>query len=178
MGNIEGAKTIIGEMVKSSCTSLFHYYGCEASFCGIVAQSEASHTLGAIDAGCDDFELSLILNIPFSILALSYPCQGSVVELPEAQLEDWLLELANQLMGKLKIRLQKQSFIIKLGLPDSYFDVDGTTKNALITSHVGYVFDVDGVSMECWLHVDIKNHAIHLELDSSEDTHTGEIEFF
>lgn len=178
MNATEGAKTIIGEMLKSSCTSLFQYYGCEASFRGIIAQSEESHTLGAIDAGCDDFELSLILNIPFSILALSYPCQGSVVELPEAQLEDWLLELANQLMGKVKIRLQKQRFVIKLGLPDSYFDVDGTTKNSLITSHVGYVFEVDGVSMECWLHVDIKNHAIQLELDSGEDTHSGEIEFF
>lgn len=174
----ENAKSVIREMFLSDCASLFQHYGCDAIFCDDIAESEEIHAIGVIDAGCDELELSLMLNIPFSILALSYPCQEVIVDLPEEQLEDWLLELANQLMGKLKNRLVNQNFAIKLGLPDSYFDVDTLTENSFLSSHDGYLFEVDGVRMECWLHVDIKTDSIQLSNDANEEAFSGEIELF
>lgn len=174
----EKSQSVIHNMLVADCESLFHHYGCDIVFHSEINEPVESAAIGVIDAGCDEVELSLALHIPFSILALSYPCQEAVMDLSEEQLEDWLLELANQLMGKIKNRLVNQGLSVKLGLPEGFFDVGENAVDAFCSNHARFVFEVDNQIMECWLHVDFKVDVPDLIELAEEDAFNGDIELF
>lgn len=172
------AKSAISQMFIDDCEMLFQHYGCDAKYRSDHDALGNIHSLGVIDAGSPELEFTLLLNVPFSILALSYPCQDMILDLPEEQLEDWLLELANQLMGKLKGRLLQQQLTITLGLPESFFDVTDVALDRLVQTSERFVFEVDGELLECWLHIDIKVEQMCIIEVQDAAAFSGEVELF
>ena len=171
--------SILDAMLIEDSEMLFEHFGCEIAYLGSTVRELDRSTVGVIDAGCDELELSLVLNIPFSILALSYPTKDDITELPEAELEDWVLELSNQIMGKLKNRLVAQGLMVKLGLPEAFFNGYDGAPDSYKESHKCFSFEVDQVPMEFWMHVDVKEPIEALTKDEEDDdAFSGEIEFF
>jgi len=48
----------------------------------------------------------------------------NIIDLDDESLEDWISELSNQLIGRLKAKRLKYDMQIDLGLPTSYFGAD------------------------------------------------------
>lgn len=133
-----------------------------------------------IDAGSDDLEMVIFLRVPFTVLALTYPCADVINELEEAILEDWIAELSNQLIGKIKNKLIREGCLVKIGLPTSYFDVDF---NELPQSQHRFIklhYKIDKVLIECGIYVELFNENLVLSPQPEEEgsLNEGEIELF
>jgi hypothetical protein len=79
--------------------------------------------VSTIDAGSEDLEVKVALELPMSVLALTYPVP-SIQVVDDESLEDWISELANQLIGRLKSKLMRHNEEIMLGLPSTTFGIE------------------------------------------------------
>jgi hypothetical protein len=137
--------------------------------------------VACIDAGSKDLELIICLQFPVSVLALTYPVQEDITGVDEERLEDWISELSNQLVGRIKNKLLLHNCQVDLGLPTSYFGSDVShllSKNGEIMS---LYFDVDGET--CGFHVSIEVFEDDMlfsleEYDDNESLDEGELEMF
>lgn len=108
-----------------------------------------------IDAGSEDMEikLALALELPMTVLAMTYPVPNITV-VDEESLEDWISEMANQLIGRLKTKLMSHEQEITLGLPTTSFGVE---LNDLIEpgpTHFSSYIEVDGEA--CAFHIGVE----------------------
>jgi hypothetical protein len=116
-----------------------------------------------------------------SVLALTYPIQGHITGVNEERLEDWISELSNQLIGRLKSKLIIHNCQVSLGLPTTYF---GTDINDLFVSEcdrVSIYFDLDGEVGACHISVETFSDELSFsqEIDESIDILAeGDIELF
>jgi len=137
--------------------------------------------IACIDAGSNDLELIICLQFPVSVLALTYPVKENITGVDEERLEDWISELANQLVGKIKNKLLTHNCRVNLGLPTSYFGSDVShllSENGEISS---VYFDVDGET--CAFHISIEVFDDDMlftlqEEDDSDSLDDGELELF
>lgn len=169
------------QMLKTDCISLFEHYGCAIFHTENMGIEIEDSPVSMIDAGSNEMELSLTLRIPHAVLSLSYPCHDILNDISEEQLEDWAMELANQLMGKLKNRLVSQQIYLKLGLPEAYFDIEDATPFGSDAMAQQLYFSVDGIPFACSLAYDIKDPHWQPSLQFVPDTQEsfgGEIELF
>jgi len=137
--------------------------------------------IACIDAGSAEVELNICLQLPMSVLALTYPVHGEITEVNEEQLEDWIAELSNQLIGRLKAQLFAHDCCVSLGLPTTYFGagIDGLIGGWYEKKSM--YFDLDGVV--CASHIMIETFSDELlfsiEVDECTDVLAeGEIELF
>lgn len=178
----EQVQDCILQLFESSCIELFKYYNC-----GIYKSNHNTHHLdnvpvAYIDAGSNDVEILLTLRVPFSVLAMSYPIDAIILELDDTVLEDWILELSNQLMGNLKNKLINYGTILKLGLPDSYFDSNSNDLPAPATEGEKFIYNfcVDNEIFECCIYIEIFNPDLNLikQNEQDYDIAIGDIELF
>lgn len=80
---------------------------------GVSADVPWADTLAIIGLGGQKLRGSVVLGIPESLLRISHPAAGSEPE----ELADWLAELANLLLGRLKAQLLARGVSIELGTP-------------------------------------------------------------
>ncbi len=173
------ARSLVNELFEIACIELFESLNCT------VRPAEANEDLlepdpfSSIDAGSDEMELQIFLKIPISVLSLSYPVTN-IIEIDEENLEDWLAELANQLMGRLKSKLIKYGSDIQLGLPESYFDVPLRTFREFNGNEKAFYFLVDNELACCTLCQDIFYDTVSLsmESDGTDKPDEGELELF
>lgn len=169
------------QMLTADCISLFEHYGCEIFLIEGRNREVKASPVSMIDAGSSELELSLILQIPHAVLSLSYPCHDILNDISEEQLEDWAMELANQLMGKLKNRLVSQQIYLKLGLPEAYFDIEDATPVGIDATTQQLYFSVDGIPFVCSLAYEIKDPHWQPSLQFSanaQESFGGDIELF
>jgi hypothetical protein len=173
-------ESYIHQTFIADCIALFRTYGCEISQGEAPSLPPKDRVAGAIRAGSDQIELSLTLCMPSSVLGLSYPCQEQIMEIPEEDLEDWLLELTNQLMGRIKHRLMHQQVTVNLGLPETFFDTGWQAALSGVQKHTRLSFNVDNHWIDCWLRIEIKQPSA--QCASAEASQAapeyGEVELF
>ena len=171
----------IQEIFEESCTGLL------ASLSDLAVKLEASNEelidvpIACIDAGSNDIELTLCLQFPVSVLALTYPVQEDITGVDEERLEDWISELSNQLVGRVKNRLLTHNCRVDLGLPTSYFGSDVSHLLSGNSEIMSMYFDVDGETCAFHMSVDVFEEDMEFtlqEADDSESLDDGELELF
>lgn len=173
----------IRELFAESCAGLFESLDCEIAHCSLVEDEIQGAPTSVIDAGSEDIELNLIIRMPYSVLAMTYPVMDQDINaVSEEQLDDWLSELANLLMGRIKARLMKHQCQVMLGLPISYFgdEIDVTKINQGF-DRLDFPFEVDHELCECLLDIQIFNDDIvftHAEDTEADVLEEGDIELF
>ena len=69
------------------------------------------------------------------------------------------------MMGVIKKRLIVQGLQIDLGLPTPFFGQPSLEEKVKEREYSGFLFDVDGLQMECWLSIDVKKEDITVVQD-------------
>lgn len=170
----------VHQLFESACVELFQNAGCNIRRILEPSYDVGDVPIASIDAGSNDLEVMLLLRVPLSLLALSHPSEDVVHE-NSSSLEEWIPELANQLIGKLKNRLLKFGCNLSMGLPCAHF---GSHMESILPDgfeHALFYFEVDNEIFECCLSIAVFNEALSLESAvNSDDTgiSDGELEMF
>jgi CheY-specific phosphatase CheX len=103
-------------MLVDGATALMRAFGTQVRYdpAGEAAHPPADGVLAVIGFGGRSFRGSLIVSANRGLLERScpVPCAGN-----DEQLQDWLGEIANQLLGRLKAQLLAHGIVIELGTP-------------------------------------------------------------
>ncbi len=170
--------TCIQTIFEQSCYALFESFNCEVKTLSEHSEELYEYPFVFIDAGSEDIELIIYLQLPISVLSLTYPVTD-VIDVDDKYLEDWLGELSNQLIGRLKNTLLQHGVTLQLGLPNCCFDLD---IKDVIENHdlLELYLDIDGQECACYLSIEIFNNnmAFSLEVVDDDIMDEGEIEFF
>tara|TARA_R110002072_G_scaffold139487_2_gene283152 strand:- start:12214 stop:12789 length:576 start_codon:yes stop_codon:yes gene_type:complete len=188
-------KTIIEaveELFESECVSLFKSMNCSPTRIYIedpeLINLLNKSPLAAIDAGSNEIEFNIAIQVPMTVLAMTYPLLGEIVlqenslsSVNDERLEDWISEISNQLIGRLKTKLTQRNCQISLGLPSTYFGIDANNVLADDGKKITIYFDLDGVICAC--HISIEFFSDNIEFDEFNDDNIdilpeGEIELF
>lgn len=180
-------QSVFSELFAECCQEMFRGLDCEITAKGnISADTEmiiAGSPTSIIDAGSEDIELNLIMRMPYTVLAMTYPVSElGIAGVPDEMLEDWLSELGNLLMGKIKSRLARHQCEISMGLPTNYFG--GEIEELPLeegAERFDFAFDLDHELCGCVLDVSIYNPDLQFNLEEGEDEEEvveGELELF
>jgi len=167
-------------LFDSACHDLFAGLNCS-----LKPLSESSHDfqdapIACIDAGSSEIEVNIGLELPMEVLALTYPVPN-IIDVDDESLEDWVSELSNQLIGRLKAKLLKHGLEIDLGLPTSYFGADLDSLILADQHRLSLFFDLDGESCAFHIGIEIFEQEIKFSLEEiagSDNLAESEIELF
>ncbi|MFV1872889.1 MAG: hypothetical protein ACMZ64_06180 [Oleiphilus sp.] len=164
-----------------SCKELFTSLECEVS----LLLSDDIHLedcpIACIDGGSDDIEFMIALQLPLKVLALSYPVAEVITEVEDNRLEDWISELSNQLIGRLKAKLIEHDCYINIGLPQSYYGADVDALLDQNSQQADYYFDVDGEIGGCSISIEVFEEGMSFSIEPNQDIdiqEEGELELF
>ena len=168
--------TIAREHVVPYIFELFES-GCFKQFQSVNHQikrvEEPSHRVDApaayIDAGSSDLIATLQLRIPKEALKQTYPVVADILPVDDYLLEDWLFELANRLLGRLKNKLLSHDCVLKMGLPRTTFNKDVDRLFQTDGQHQYLYFELCNEVIECHLSVNIINPTMSLVEYEDED---------
>jgi len=163
----------IVELFDATCISQFESMGCTVKRVD-KPSSWGGFLTAHIAAVSEDLNLKLILNAPSPLLAQTMPSgEGYSVADPELQ-RDWLLELANRFVGRLKNKLVDHGCVLKMGIPGMLGSDEQRYKYAQNISQDKIVrcFEVAGDIasdvLECRLYIDVVNESLTI-LEHVED---------
>lgn len=185
-GMTEKKKTLLNyirDLFAESCAEMFLSLNCEIAHSGLVDEVIEGSPTSVIDAGSEEIELFLIMRMPYSVLALTYPITDrDINDVLEEQLDDWLAELSNLLMGRIKAKMIKHHCHVMLGLPAAYFgnEIDITEVNKDF-DRLDFPFEVDHELCECVLDIKIFNENLDFSQQVDEEVDVmaeGDIELF
>lgn len=167
-------------LFETTCMDLFEGLNCVVTRVSAPDFDMNEVPTACIDAGAGQLEVFVIMRLPLTVLALTYPDHEELItSVDEEKLEDWISELCNQLIGRFKNRLIPFGCVMLLGLPSSYF---GTDINELLPvgyEHFVFHFEADGEVFECRISINLIDE--NLSLDSPEEDDgagEGELELF
>jgi chemotaxis protein CheX len=171
----------VQNIFKDACISLLESLNCAVNIVDNARGDLMDAPIACIDAGSNDIEMIICLQFPVSVLALTYPVQSGIIAVDEERLEDWVSELSNQLIGKVKAKLLLHNCQVDIGLPTTYFGAD---INSLLSSNSEkncIYFDVDGET--CAFHSSIEVFEDNMvftieESDDADGVDEGELELF
>ncbi len=169
----------LGELFETTCTELFRSINSDVITLDNFDFDTSDIPHSQMDAGCNDIEVIIHLHVPFSTLAMTYPVHSGVAIVDEIAMEDWICELSNLLMGKLKHRLSTSAIDLSLGLPS--YSIGGKS-NALHSNGEYFIFSFElyqqtfaaGISIEVFNN-DLLLSAPKPDMSAVPD---GNIEFF
>lgn len=170
----------IFDLFNDTCIEMFTDLNCNIVRSEVEPADMEEAPLSDIDAGSDDMELRVLLRLPYSVLAMTYPVE-EVMGVDDAKLEDWLGEISNQLIGRLKNKLIRHEVYLKLGLPESLFGVVPEQLAPEGFKQQVFIYEVDNESIECHLFVDIINPELDFNFEESaadDEPDGGELELF
>ena len=125
-------------LIQSTTVELFHAYGV-----AVAPTRRNSMPPPPIDADCTGtisfaaprFTGNLTLTVPVDVLKLMQHAPGS-----SPALKDWIRELTNQLLGRLKNRLLRFQVVLQVGLPTNARGRAGPSSAESTTRQSVYVF--------------------------------------
>jgi hypothetical protein len=105
----------VHDLVVAAGTALFAQVGIAAEYVGALPHRDVrwSETVSIIGLGGAKLRGALVLSIPAALLRRSHPTRGT----DAADLADWLAELANLLLGRVKARLVTRDLAVELAIP-------------------------------------------------------------
>lgn len=153
------------ELFDSACIKQFESLGCEVEGVGLLAHSGDIHR-AYIEATSEELSVMLCLNVSRKLLLQTMPTVGSA---DESLIKDWILELANRFLGRLKNKLISHSCVLKMGLPQ--FCADDQAQKSLQNKFVqtARYFEINNEVVECCLFIDISDDAEALSEYEDED---------
>ena len=109
----------IGEIVVDCASALFQHLGVALAYTGSPDPVPSAEQLTVAVIGLAGAELrgSLVVGTTSNMLSLTYPVGKEKVALDDESLRDWAGELANHLIGRIKIKLRARGITIQLGTP-------------------------------------------------------------
>lgn len=146
----------IAGLFNSACINVFSDF--DQGIRKIDHPSSNSDTLTAyINADSSDFNVSLLLSMPRQLLSqfLSTNKMGSSEK--ERVLSESILELSNQLLGKLKNQLVSDECRLKLGLPKLCSDSESNQLLPERSDKQKLFYEIKNNLIECHLAVDVIN---------------------
>ncbi|MCO7222820.1 hypothetical protein [Pleionea sp. CnH1-48] len=173
------ARELIYELYERSFIELFEDFDFKVSRVPSDIKTVNRCFVVSIDAGSSDIELVIYLYVTTTMLAFTHPEKEDVLEVDEKKLEDWAMELSNQLMGRLKNKLLSYDCTLQMGLPDSHFDESSEKLLKENAEFSEWVFMIEDEMVGSQLSVNMIN-SIDLvkQEESGDDVDTGELEFF
>ncbi len=170
----------IQTIYRESLIELFSGLNCEVEQVNDLDRELTEEPIARIDCGSSELEFTILVRIPMSVLALTYPAP-KVIEIDESELEDWISEISNQLLGKIKARLAKHECDVNIGLPSAFFDctMASLMPDGGLTS--GFYFLIDNEPCETLLCMEAFEDRIQFNLEETEQEDPfadGEMEFF
>ena len=122
MNNNEFA-LLVSEVYKKSFLNIMENYHCDVIECDVNDPSKHKGTLefsstASIDAGAKDFEMCIALKMPYATLEHSMPSRSDTHIVDEGELEDWLCEISNLVVGCVKEELLRRNCRLQIGLPN------------------------------------------------------------
>ena len=163
------------------CKGLFESLDCETQLTTDHTVDLSESPIACIDGGSEDIEFMVALQLPLTVLALTYPVAEGITRVEEDRLEDWISELSNQLIGRLKAKLIEHDCFINIGLPQSYFGADVHELLSQNSEEVDYFFDLDGEVCGCSISIEVFDEAMSFSVEKNQDIDTqeeGELELF
>lgn len=178
--NTNAIVNILNEIFVSSCTNLFEELDCKVETVDGDQAALEGAPFGYIDAGSDDLELTVALRLPMTVLVMTYPICEDALNPDEETLEDWVSELTNQLIGKIKRRLLQHDCLLRIGLPMALFGANLDDAMPPSAIQLSTYMTVDKALCECRLAIEIFNENMEFSLNAQEDTGSsgGDLEFF
>lgn len=164
----------LSQLLDECCLELFEGFNCNITKTDEPITQSKDDPIAVIDAGSEKLDVTVILQLPISILALSYHTDVDITKVAEEVLEDWIAELSNQLIGKLKNRLLKYELRMTLGLPAAYFGADMTELMPKEKSYIASIFNIDNELLEVIMAIDIIDESLSLSAPTQEDDGPGE----
>lgn len=171
---------LICQLFEESCVELFESMQCHTQRIGAHDLLGADAPIAFIDAGSDDFEVLLTLRLPFPALTMTYPVQDHILSVDEKELEDWILEMSNRLLGLFKVSLMARGCNVNTGLPSHDFGFDNSHSINQQTYHA-FHFIIDEEIVETGIRIEVLSDEVSLAtITTIPDAHiqSGEIDFF
>ena len=167
---------------ETSCIELFQSLDCNVVRLEQNVESFEDAPLSYIDAGSEDIEIVIVLRAPLPVLSITYPRfdMNNILSVNEEQLEDWICELSNQLLGRFKNKMLNLGCSLQIGLPEMIYDAQDV--KLPVSNHEAYrfFFDIDKVGIECSLYVQLINKNLILAPQQQDNSGAaeGELELF
>lgn len=171
----------IQSLFLQCCKDLFQSLDCETRLTDGKSANLDESPIACIDAGSDDVEFMIALQLPLQVLALTYPVAEGITTVEENRLEDWISELSNQLIGRLKAKLLEHDCTVHPGLPQSYFGAEVDELLSQNSQQSDYYFDLDGEVCGCSISIEVFDEAMSFSIEKNENIDTqeeGELEMF
>jgi len=172
----------IQSLFLECCKKLFESLDCNTRITtDCRAEDLENSPIACIDGGSEDIEFMVALQLPLEVLALTYPIAEGITTIEENRLEDWIAELANQLIGRLKGKLIEHDCFANIGLPISYFGADVDELLAQNSALVHYYFEMDGQICGCSISIEVFDEAMSFSIEKNSNIdlqEDGELEFF
>ena len=168
------------DLFEQACLALFQSMDCDVQPLACDSVDSAYMPTAYIDAGTEDFELLLTLRLPLAALTMTYPIQERIISIDESELEEWILELANRLLGLLKAKLILHNCTLKTGLP-SYDLGKDSTQSIYQCEYAPYFFALDEEPIELGITLEMLRDNIAMTPQAKVDDNTiqaGELDFF
>ena len=154
------------ELFDSTCIKQFESLGCDVE--RVESLEHSNKVLRSyIEATSEDLSVMLCLNAPMTLLLQTMPLNSGVDN--ENLSRDWLLELSNRFLGRLKNKLISHNCVLKMGLPQ--FCINEEAQQSLQGKFVQALryFKINNQVMECCLFIDISEDAKSLSEYEDED---------
>lgn len=170
----------MSSLLEVSCLELFEKFGTEVSFHEDGDLDVSEMPLAMIDAGNADFEAALMVHIPFSVLTATFPIRHHKEALGENELEDWICEIANRVLGRLKNKLHLYSCPIKTGLPEYYMGTQDSYAPSALSEELEYFFELNGEMCKVTMFIELfTDHINFIENPNYEYVvEDGDIDYF
>ena len=165
---------------QSACVELFRGFDCEIQPIDSNLFNAHEEPYARIDAGCAEFEIEIYLCLPYTTLLMTHPMQGLHNTIPEQELEDWLSEMSNMLMGKLKRTFLAHGITLKVGLPDFSIGYPLDARQYGANERFILAYETDHQAFETGITIEFLTENLQLTAQQPEDNSVadGNIEFF
>lgn len=170
----------IQSLFLECCKGLFQSLDCKTKLTSSHEVKFDESPIACIDAGSDDIEFMIALQLPLQVLALTYPVAEGITTVEENRLEDWISELSNQLIGRLKAKLIEHDCYVRIGLPQSYFGADVDELLSQNSEQADFYFDIDGEVCVCSISIEVYDEALTFSIEKTNINiqEEGELELF
>lgn len=171
----------IQQLFERSCIELFDSFHCEIHREFKQVPDTSGCPVGVITASSHDIEICVFIQIPYSALASSYPVIDNNCDIDDKELEDWLMEISNQLIGRFKNKLDRHKCHAQMGLPDCQLGIDVDSCIPENSERFDEYFSLDNTLFSTSICVRFLNDKPSFSLDEINDADVmeeGDIELF
>ncbi|MCG8611005.1 MAG: chemotaxis protein CheX, partial [Pseudomonadales bacterium] len=128
----------------------------------------------------------IVLRVPWAVLTLTHSALNTSNAIEPEDCVDWLGEIANQIIGRLKQKLLRHGCPVQIGLPKTTPDASFEYPLSPLALKIPRAFELEDERIECLLAVEILSEALVLAPEREQEGNSssgdqydeGELELF